>query len=257
MFEDFPLDEFGGRLPQLSFEVQRVPRLKNDAPRLEDLVQSVCLLPSSGEFAYASETVEDRLGAGQSFNININNLSGQTDIERALDQLENQLPNCRHVSIIISWFGTDLRMEQCELHPGVERPMRNTDPLIWSVGGIERSSAYQVSRDENDRPVFGGTPSDESILQAINALKSRGYAVTLYPFILMDIPPDNDLPNPYNGEASQPVFPWRGRITCSPAPGQVGTPDQTDQMQSSTDAFLGGAQTVSYTHLTLPTTPYV
>ena len=242
VFEDFPLDEFGGRLPQLSFEVQRVPRLKNDAPRLEDLVQSVCLLPSSGEFAYASETVEDRLGAGQSFNININNLSGQTDIERALDQLENQLPNCRHVSIIISWFGTDLRMEQCELHPGVERPMRNTDPLIWSVGGIERSAAYQVSRDENDRPVFGGTPSDESILQAINALKSRGYAVTLYPFILMDIPPDNDLPNPYNGEASQPVFPWRGRITCSPAPGQVGTPDQTDQMQSSTNAFLGGAQ---------------
>ena len=43
VFEDFPLDEFGGRLPQLFFEVQRVPRLKNDAPRLEDLVQSVCL----------------------------------------------------------------------------------------------------------------------------------------------------------------------------------------------------------------------
>ena len=242
VFEDFPLDEYGGRLPQLSFEVQRIPRLQQNEPRLEDLVQSVCLLPSSGEFAYASERVEDQLGAGQSFNININNLSGQTDIERALDQLGDQLPNCRHVSIVISWFGTDLRMEKCELHPGAERRVRHTDPLTWSVGGINRNDAYQISRDADDRPVFGGTPSDESILQAISALKSRGYSVTIYPFILMDVPADNDLQNPYTGDASQPVFPWRGRISCDPAPGVSGTPDQTQSLIHSVDAFLGHTQ---------------
>ena len=242
VFEDFPLDDFGGRLPQLSFEVQRLPVRKDNAPRLEDLVQSVCLLPSSGEFAYASDLVEDQLGAGQSFKINGNNLSGQSDIELALDQLENQLPACRHVSIIISWFGTDLRMEECQLRPGVERNIRSTDPLTWSVGSVDRAEAYNVSRDEDDRPAFGGTPSDDSILQAIQSLKGRGFSVTIYPFILMDIDGANTLTDPYTGANSQPVFPWRGRITCTPAPGRAGTVDQTSVAQSAVNSFMGTAK---------------
>lgn len=242
VFEDFPLDDFGGRLPQLSFEVQRIPNIRDGEPRLEDLVQSVCLLPSSGEFAYASEPVEDILGAGQSSSINVNNLTGLTDIERALDQLETQLPNCRHVSIIISWFGTDLRMENCTLRPGIEQSFRTTEPLTWSVGGIKRNEAYLINRDEQNRPVFGGTPSDASILQAIDALKSRGFSVTLYPFILMDIPPENELPNPYSEESGQPAFPWRGRITCHPAPGQPDTPYQTDALSGFVDDFMGQSQ---------------
>ncbi len=246
VFEDFPLDAYGGRLPQLSFEVQRIPNIRPGEPRLEDLVQSVCLLPSSGEFAYASEPVEDQLGAGQSFTINVNNLTGLTDIERALDQLEAQLPNCRHVSIIISWFATDLRMESCALRPGVEQRLRSTDPLTWSVGGVERSGAYLINRDEQDRPVFGGTPSDESILQAISALKARGFAVTLYPFILMDIPPENDLTDPYTGEAGQAVFPWRGRITCTPSPGQIDTIDKTAAIQGAVDSFIGNSQLADF-----------
>jgi len=256
VFEDFPLDDFGGRLPQLSFEVQRIPNIQTNEPRLEDLVQSVCLLPSSGEFAYASEAIEDLLGAGQSFRLNVNNLTGVTDIERSLDQLDAQLPNCRHVSIIISWFGTDLRMDSCALRPGVEQEFRNTDPLTWSVGSIERDGAYQISRDGQDRPVFGGTPSDASILQAIDALKARGYQVTLYPFILMDIPPENDLPNPYNNETAQPAFPWRGRITCHPAPGYPDTIDQTSMMQDAVEAFMGQSQvsdfSLSDTQVSMP-----
>ena len=241
VFEDFPLDEYGGRLPQLSFEVQRLAVRQDESPRLEDLVQSVCLLPSSGEFAYASDLVDDQLGAGQSFKINGNNLSGQSDIDLALDQLENQLPACRHVSIIISWFGTDLRMEECQLRPGVEQDVRNTNPLVWSVGGINRADAYKVSRDESDRPVFGGTPSDVSILQAISSLKSRGFSVTIYPFILMDIDASNTRPDPYSDVNSQPVFPWRGRITCHPAPGRIGTVDRTMSTQTSVNSFMGTA----------------
>ena len=241
VFEDFPLDEYGGRLPQLSFEVQRLAVRQDESPRLEDLVQSVCLLPSSGEFAYASDLVDDQLGAGQSFKINGNNLSGQSDIDLALDQLENQLPACRHVSIIISWFGTDLRMEECQLRPGVEQDVRNTNPLVWSVGGVNRAEAYKVSRDESDRPVFGGTPSDVSILQAISSLKSRGFSVTIYPFILMDIDASNTRPDPYSDVNSQPVFPWRGRITCHPAPGRIGTVDRTMSTQTSVNSFMGTA----------------
>jgi hypothetical protein len=49
-------------------------------------------------------------------------------------------------------------------------------------------------------------------------LKARGYDVVLYPFILMDVPPGNTLPNPYSG-TGQAAYPWRGRITCHPAAG--------------------------------------
>ena len=54
--------------------------------------------------------------------------------------------------------------------------------------------------------------------------------MTFYPFILMDVPAGNDLPDPYSdhaAETGQPTFPWRGRITCSPAAGYAGSVDKT------------------------------
>jgi hypothetical protein len=57
-----------------------------------------------------------------------------------------------------------------------------------------------------------GTPSDESVRQAVAALKARGLAVTLYPFVLMDVPAGNGLPDPYGGP-DQAAYPWRGRVT--------------------------------------------
>ena len=88
------------------------------------------------------------------------------------------------------------------------------------MNGVGRGSAHLVSRDAQNRPAYGGTPSDSAVVQAIQELKARGYRVTFYPFILMDVPADNDLPDPYSDNAAatgQPAYPWRGRITCSPA----------------------------------------
>ena len=73
-------------------------------------------------------------------------------------------------------------------------------------------------------------PADFAVVQAIQELKARGLRVTFYPFILMDIPAGNGLPDPWSDHAAttgQPAFPWRGRITCSPAAGHAGTVDQT------------------------------
>jgi len=39
--------------------------------------------------------------------------------------------------------------------------------VSWQVSGIKRGSAYLVSQDENGRPNYGGTPSDQSILETI------------------------------------------------------------------------------------------
>ena len=40
---------------------------------------------------------------------------------------------------------------------------------------------------------------------------------------MMDVPVGNSLPDPYGG-TGQPAYPWRGRITCHPAPGMAGSP---------------------------------
>jgi hypothetical protein len=65
--------------------------------------------------------------------------------------------------------------------------------------------------------------------------------VTLYPFILMDVPPGNGLADPYGG-IEQAAFPWRGRITCHPAAGRPGSVDKTPAAADQVDAFFGEAQ---------------
>ncbi len=235
VFEDFPLDDFGARLPQINAEVIRVPHAVDNAPRLETMIRGVNLLPASGEFAYATQIAEETPTPTSARPLNMNNLSGKPDIELALDQLETQLPNIKNVSIITAWFGTDLRCGHCEIHPGVERKIRITPDVSWQVSGVKRGTAYLVSQDADGRPHYGGTPSDRSILEAISALKSRGYKVTLYPFILMDIPTGNNLPDPYGGSA-QAAFPWRGRIGCYPQ-----SAEKTDAVIAQINNFFGSA----------------
>ncbi|PHR59338.1 MAG: hypothetical protein COA43_09390 [Robiginitomaculum sp.] len=214
VFEDMPVDDFGGRLPQLNFEIIRMPKRINDEKRLEDLVLGVDMIPGSGEFAYGTSITEQRLGPGTTRPVNMNNLSGRADIECALDQLETQLPNCKSVTLVVSWFGDDLRASHCKIRPGVEGLERKITPKDWQVSGDIRSHAYVVSQIDGS-PTYGGTPDDMSVIEAIKSLKARGFKVSLYPFILMDISADNQLPNPYGG-TSQPALPWRGRITCAP-----------------------------------------
>ena len=57
----------------------------------------------------------------------------------------------------------------------------------------------------------------------------------------MDVPPGNTLPNPYSANAAtpgQPAFPWRGRITCSPAAGFAGSVDKTGTAATQVSALF-------------------
>src|SRR5262249_45238946 len=56
----------------------------------------------------------------------------------------------------------------------------------------------------------------------------------------MDVAPGNGLDDPYDG-VEQAAFPWRGRITCHPAPGVSGSPDKTSVAGDQVDAFFGTA----------------
>ncbi len=233
VFEDLPLDDYGMRMPQLSFEVVRpAARKSSDIPRLEDAVTSVNLIPGSGEFAYATQIVRRIIADGEETPENMHNGAGNSNFVASVDQLLDELPNVKHVNLIVGWFGSDLRCGECFVKPGVEISEKETSPLLWNVAGVERNVAYLISQDEEGRANYGGTPDDESVIQAISDLKSRGVAVTLYPFLFMDIPPDNGLADPY-GADEQAVFPWRGRITCLPES------DVTEAAGNEVDAFFG------------------
>ncbi|WP_371396201.1 glycoside hydrolase/phage tail family protein [Fretibacter rubidus] len=215
VFEDFPLDDYGARLPQINVQVTRLAPNASDRPRLETQITGVHLLPSSGEFAYSPDVIEDISNSGAANPINMNNLSGDADIIRAIDQLETALPNCKNISLVISWFGDDLRVGECRIQPAVETGTRLLEGTArWRVCDVTRADAYIVSKDAQGRPNYGGTPSDDSIVKTIRILSDRGFKVMIYPFILMDIPPDNNLPA-LDGATGQPAFPWRGRISCA------------------------------------------
>lgn len=245
VFEDLALATFGNRLPQLSFEVFRPLA---DADTAEGLTRAVTLIPASGEFTYATDAIRKGSG-GATVAENLNALPDQPDIVVALDRLQAMAPAVESVSLVVAWFGNDLRAGSCKVKPGVEVASKATTPANWSVNGVSRASAHLVSRDAEDRPVYGGTPADFAVVQAIQEMKARGLRVTFYPFLLMDVPPGNTLPNPYSANAAetgQPAFPWRGRITCSPAAGFTGSVDKTGTAATQVSALFGAATPGSF-----------
>ncbi|MEO1456784.1 MAG: glycoside hydrolase TIM-barrel-like domain-containing protein, partial [Pseudomonadota bacterium] len=249
VFEDLPLGRFGNRIPQLNFEVHRSARLPGvpldpvyAGEPLPDLIKGVALSPGTGEFALHPEPQHFVYEGGTKQYANVNNGTSRPDMMVALDQLEADLPACDHVSLVVSWFGDDLRCGHCRVEPRVEVADRGSEPEVWSVSGLSTGSARLVSQNEEGRPNYGGTPSDASVVAAIKELKGRGKSVMIYPFLLMDITADNTLPNPHKSGETQPPFPWRGRITLDAAPGQPGSTDQTAAAAGDVDAFFGAAR---------------
>lgn len=220
VFEHLPLAEFGNRIPQLSFEIIR------PIGRLETMMRAVTLIPGTTEFGYDPETRVRLLGPGQSAPENRHVTYASNNVLGALDDLQAICPQLERIALVVAWFGNDLRAGECVVQPGVDNALKETSGAPWSVAGVTRAGAHLVSL-VNDRPAFGGTPSDDTVIRLIDEIKRRGLQVTLYPFVMMDVPADNGRTNPYTSVAPQPPYPWRGRITCDPAPGCPGSPQGT------------------------------
>lgn len=212
VFEDLPLKDFGNRIPQLSFEIEK-PLSENDAAALENALTAVTIIPGSGEFAYGTTRVIREAGEGVSVAENASNNDGVTDFSASLAGLQTAAPNLSAASLVVAWFGDDLRAGHCTLRPGVDRAEKATSPYEWRAGGVTRAGARLVSSVEG-RPAYGGTPADRAVIEAIRAMTAQGLAVMLHPFILMDIPPGNGLPAPEGG-GTQGAYPWRGRIKAA------------------------------------------
>jgi hypothetical protein len=225
---------------------------------LEAAVKAVVMIPGSGEFVYDTllverarwDVTEDLSVVTQTpwQTVNRNADPEKIDVIVALDQLQERYPRLECVSLVVSWFGTDLRAGNCIVTPGTEdatfleftsqfdRPQTISRPYTWTVRGKERQDTYEISKILG-APAYGGTPSDGSVQRLIAEMNRRKLKVTFYPFILMDVSAGNSLPNPYGG-VGQPAFPWRGRITCDPAPGVMGTADRTATARAQIDTFV-------------------
>jgi hypothetical protein len=234
VFERLPLDAFGNRIPLLHFEVVR------PVGQLERQIRAVTIIPGATEHGYATAAVSERVGSGESRIINRNTLTTDTDWQASLDELTALCPNLESVALVVSWFGTDMRAGECRILPGVEVRDRDRESSVWSVAGLSRSDVHLVSWHDGG-PAYGGTPSDTSVRLAIADLKARGLKVCLYPFVMMDVPHDNELPDPYGGER-QDAYAWRGRITCDPAPGLAGSPDGTAAIEMQVSTFCNRAE---------------
>lgn len=233
VFERFPVGSFGNRLPQLSFEVFR------SVGGAENHVRAVNIIPGSTEFGYDTIVVSREAAPGETEPENAHASALRSDWTVSLDQLTSSCRSLQAVSLVVAWFGTDLRCAACEVKPGVESISKITEPETWSVGGLSRSAAHVVSSNGSG-PAYGGTPSDASVIRAIQDLRVRGLETVFYPFVMMDIPAGNGLADPYGG-MEQGAYPWRGRITCSLAPGEPGSVDKTAACAAEIAAFIGTA----------------
>jgi hypothetical protein len=202
VFERLPLSEFGNRVPNITVELCRV------VGELEPLIRSVTVIPGATEFGYDPVARVRVVGPGSAATENAHQSAVVSDWTLSLDELVALCPNLEHVSLVVSWFGDDLRAGHCTMRPKVEAASRTVRGTEWSVAGLSRGMAGVVSSHAGG-PAYGGTPSDASVKAAIADLKARGLGVTLYPMLLMDIPEGNPL--------GQPAYPWRGRISGAAA----------------------------------------
>lgn len=233
VLERFPLAEYGNRVPQFSFEVVRA------VDGIGRMIRAATLIPGASEFIYDARPITHESEPGVTRSETRHQLHGGADIDVAIGQLRALCSNLRRVSLVASWFGDDLRAGSCTIAPRVEIAHKPTIGAQWLSAGLDRASARLVSFS-GGRAAYGGTPSDESVILLIRRLREvHGLEVVLYPFVMMDVPAGNGLIDPHSGAPGQPPYPWRGRITCSPAPGAPGTVDGTAEAASQVAALLG------------------
>lgn len=208
VIEDFPLGEFGNRIPNFSFEVTRKVLDTASAVPAENMVTAITLIPGSGEFVYdtvvQSKAVGEEVGGqwvqrGNQVTLNMHNVNNRANVLLALDQMQQTFPNLEWVSVVVNWFGSSVDAGGCIVEPCVEfGNVTRVTPNEWQVGGLTRATARVISYDGGS-PRYGGTPSDAGVVRLVQELRARGIKVFFYPMMLMDV-------------AGKP---WRGELTGS------------------------------------------
>lgn len=208
--EDFPLADFGNRIPNFTFEVTRkVPSANASGQTAEQLVTSVMMIPGSGEYVYdttvQNKIVGESVGGqwvqrGNQVTLNIHNVQDDANVNIALDQLQATFPNFEYVGVVVNWFADSLDAASATIEPCVEYNDAIVSPNDWVMAGRTRTTARVIGKD-GGKARYGGTPSDGSIIRLLQALNARGLKVFFYPMLMIDV-------------AGKP---WRGTMTCAPS----------------------------------------
>ena len=225
VFDEMLLTEFGNRIPQINVEVINTPASFQNEDALENNLRAVNIIPSTGEFQYATKEYfrasqtspvnvifNNESPVGDSVSLNDNAFEDGTDFVVSLDNLQEAIPNIGSASVVVSWFGTSLNGATCEVKPKIDLDPDTGvvfTPSSWRVSNLDSSEG--VPNDNRVVLDYGGTPADVSIREAFAEIKSRGLRAMFYPFLLMDVA----------------GYPWRGRITGS-ASTFAGTVARTD-----------------------------
>ncbi len=196
------------------------------------ILTGVHLLPATGEFTYDTIPFLGRRASEPALSA-INAYAGggaATDYSIALNQLQAQHPECGCVSVVCAWFCDGLTAGACHVYPsttyiGGAFAQTGGGADVWRCSGLTQSSSGLIALPTagDGSFVYGGTPSDSSMVRCLRDLKARGLKVVFYPFLLM----------------TAPGLPWRGQISYSP--------DVSAAATSAVNAFLGSAAPAQFT----------
>ncbi len=192
----------------------------------------VHLLPSTGEFTYDPVAYMGRRATETGFSA-LNAYAGQapiTDCSVSLNQLQAGHPECGCVSIVCAWFFDGTNAGACNMFPsttyvGGAFAQASGTGDVWRCSGLTQASAglIPIPTDASGHFIYGGTPSDQSLVRCVRDLRARGLRVVFYPFLLSTA----------SGE------PWRGRIGYAP--------DVSSAATAAVSAFLGSAAAGQFT----------
>ena len=196
-------------------------------------IRAISVGPASGEFTYDTIAYSARAPGGSSFSpINTYFAPGgsKTDFSYALDQIQAETPNAQFVAIVVQWMGSTLDPSTCAVFPsttlwfgssvGAFQPTAGGSDS-WRVSDLTladcNAGLLPIPRPDGVDSMYGGTPSDQSIVRAIQEVKARGLKVALY----------------FQMNMSATGQPWRGM--CAYAS------DISSGATSAVNAFLGSA----------------
>jgi hypothetical protein len=194
-------------------------------------IAGVHLLPATGEFTYDTVAYEGARPGAPSSPINTFFAPGgsKTDCSYAIDQLVAAHPECATVALVCAWFADSLDAATCRVYPATTFVGGTFQQIggaadLWRVSSLDQTSPGLIALPINGSSfVYGGTPSDQSVVRCLRDLRARGFRIVFYPFLLM----------------TASGYPWRGLITHAP--------DMTSAATTAVSAFLGSASPTQFT----------
>ena len=154
-------------------------------------MRAVTLIPGASEFGYDTAVVSQMRRPRRPTAPENRHVAEPRHRRRGVARptCRRSAPTLERVALVVTWFGDDLRAGHCTHRARGSRPRASSTTAIgWAVAGLTRARRrVRCRRSTAGRPMAARRPTS-SVIRAIRELKARGLKVTLYPFVMMDVP---------------------------------------------------------------------